>query len=166
VGGGFVLRHSPLELGEFAALVLEETRQANPGREIEFERAGDLQGEWDLDRLAQLLNNLLTNALIHGQQDAPVRLRVQGEPDSVVLAVHNRGAPIPPGVIPHLFEPMRRGEGTGRANKTKSIGLGLFIVQQIVLAHGGTVGVDSTLEQGTTFTVRLPRHPPAPKTKP
>lgn len=165
VGGGFILQYAPLDLGEFATLVAEEVRLTNPGHDLELVRTGDLQGEWDPDRLAQLINNLLNNALFHGQQDAPVRLRVQGEPGSVVLAVHNLGAPIPPDVLPHLFEPMRRGEGTGHANKTKSIGLGLYIVQQIVLSHGGTIGVDSTTpEQGTTFTVRLPRHPPLPQT--
>jgi PAS domain S-box-containing protein len=165
VGGGFVLQYAPLDLQEFVGLVVEEMRVAHPGRQIEFERVGNPQGEWDPDRLAQLLSNLLNNALVHGLQDAPVRLHVQGEPDAVVLAVHNRGAPIPPDAIPQLFEPLRRGEGRGLSNKAKSIGLGLYIVQQIVLAHGGTIGVDSTLERGTTFTVRLPRHRPPSKTK-
>jgi PAS domain S-box-containing protein len=163
VGGGFVLQYAALELHEFAGLVVEELRLAHPGRELRFEQLGDAQGEWDPDRFVQLLTNLLNNALSHGLEDTPVRVLLQGEPDSVMLAVHNSGPPIPPGTMLRLFEPMVRGAGAGRGmKKTGSIGLGLYIVQQIILAHGGTIGVDSTEEQGTTFTVRLPRHPPRP----
>jgi PAS domain S-box-containing protein len=166
VGGGFVLQYAALDLHEFASLVVEEMRLAHPGRELQFEQLGDAQGEWDPDRFAQLLTNVLNNALAHGREDAPVRVRLQGESDSVVLSVHNEGPPIPPDTMPRLFEPMTRGAGAGRgAKKTGSLGLGLYIVQKIVLAHGGTIGVDSTLEQGTTFTVHLPRHPPRPEVR-
>ena len=160
VGGGFVLHYSPLELHGFVDLAVEEVRLAYPEREILLEDEGDGQGEWDPDRLAQLLTNLLNNALTHGLPDTPVRVRVQGEADAVVLAVHNQGPPIPEAAVPSLFEPMRRGAGAHRTGQAGSIGLGLFIVRQIALAHGGTVSVDSAPERGTTFTVRLPRHPP------
>ncbi|QRK10844.1 PAS domain S-box protein [Archangium violaceum] len=163
VGGGFVLQYAPVDLRDFAGLVVEEMRVAYPEREIQFEFVGDVQGEWDPDRLAQLLTNLLNNALLHGLEDAPVRLSVHDGPHSVVIAVHNRGTPIPPDMMPRLFEPMKRGAGAGRSTKTQGLGLGLYIVQQIVLAHGGTVGVDSSEAQGTTFTVRLPHHPPPPR---
>jgi PAS domain S-box-containing protein len=160
IGGGFVLKYAPLELHEFAGLVVEELRVAHQAREILFEPDGDGRGEWDPDRLAQLLTNLINNALAHGLEEAPVRVRLHGEPSSVVISVHNWGKPIPPGELPHLFEPMRRGSGAARSKKIQSIGLGLFIVQQIVLAHGGTIGVDSSEEKGTTFTIHLPRKPP------
>jgi PAS domain S-box-containing protein len=165
VGGGFILQYTPLDLHDLAALVVEEMRAAHPEREIVFEPVGDGEGEWDSDRLAQLLTNLISNALAHGRQDAPVRVRVHDEPTSVVITVHNGGTPIPPDELPHLFEPMRRGSGAARSKNIKSIGLGLFIVQQIVLAHGGTIGVDSSEEKGTTFTAHLPRNPPRPKVK-
>jgi PAS domain S-box-containing protein len=166
VGGGFVLQYAPLDLHEFAGLVVEEVRLAHPGREIQYEQLGGAQGEWDPDRFAQLLTNVLNNALAHGLEDAPVRVRLQGESDSVVLAVHNEGPPIPPDTMSHLFEPMKRGASAGRgAKKSGSLGLGLYIVHEIVLAHEGTIGVDSTEEQGTTFTVHLPRHPPPPKVR-
>jgi signal transduction histidine kinase len=161
VGGGFLLQYSPLELHGFVDLAVEEVRLAYPEREILLEHVGEGQGEWDPDRLAQLLTNLLNNALTHGLQDAPVRVRVQGEAESVVLAIQNQGKPIPPAAVPHLFEPMRRGDGAHRTGQAGSIGLGLYIVRQIVLAHGGTLSVDSTQERGTTFTARLPRHPPS-----
>jgi PAS domain S-box-containing protein len=163
VGGGFVPVYDAIDLNDFAALVMEEVRASHPGRELQFEPVGDGQGEWDSDRLAQLLTNLMNNALTHGDADAPVRLRIHGEPDSVVLAVHNQGKPILPETLPLLFEPMQRGLEAGRGAKTGSIGLGLYIVRQIVIAHGGTINVDSTEQRGTIFTVRLPRHPPPPK---
>jgi PAS domain S-box-containing protein len=158
VGGGFVLHYSPLDLREFLGLLVEEVRVTHPGQEIQLEFSGDGRGEWDSDRLAQLLTNLLNNALEHGLEDEQVRVRVSGGPDTVVLAVHNRGPPIPPEAVPHLFEPMKRGIGAGRSSKHKSVGLGLYIVQQIVLAHGGTIEVGSSEAEGTTFIVRLPRH--------
>ncbi|WP_309892692.1 PAS domain-containing sensor histidine kinase [Archangium sp.] len=160
VGGGFVLQYAPLELHGFVELAVEDIRLLYPERELHLEHEGEGQGEWDPDRLAQLLTNLLNNALTHGLREAPVRVRVQGEADSVVLAIHNQGKPIPAAAVPHLFTPMRRGDGAHRTGQPGSIGLGLYIVQQIALAHGGTISVDSSQERGTTFTARLPRHPP------
>ncbi|SEM81275.1 PAS domain S-box-containing protein [Stigmatella aurantiaca] len=163
IGGGFVLKYAPLDLHEFMGLVVEELRVANQGREILFECAGDCRGEWDPDRLSQLITNLISNALNHGQEDTPVRARLSGEPTSVMIEIHNWGTAISPSELPHLFEPMRRGGGKIRAKNTHSIGLGLYIVQQIVLAHGGTVAATSSEEKGTVFTVHLPRTPPRPK---
>ena len=160
VGGGFVLQYRAHELGELLGLIVEETRLAHPEREIQLELSGNSQGEWDADRLAQLLTNLLNNALVHGLEDETVRVRVEGGPDTVVVSVHNWGPPIPPDALPHLFEPMQRGAATSRSAKNKSVGLGLYIVRQIVLAHGGTVEVHSSEQRGTTFIVCLPRHPP------
>jgi len=160
VGGGFTLKHAPLDLHDFTGRVVEEMRVAHPEREILLEHSGNGRGEWDPDRLAQLLGNLINNAVTHGREDAPVRVRVHDEPTSVVMTVHSWGKAIPLGELPHLFEPMRRGSGAARTGSSKSIGLGLYIVEQIVLAHGGTVRVDSSEEKGTTFTIHLPRTPP------
>jgi PAS domain S-box-containing protein len=166
IGGGFVLKYAPLDLHEFTDQVVEELRVAHQARELLFESDGDGRGEWDPDRLAQLLTNLINNALIHGLEDAPVKVRVYDQSGAVVISIHNEGATIPPAELPHLFEPMRRGSGAARSKKTKSIGLGLYIVQEIVHAHAGMIGVESTDEKGTTFTVRLPRHPPLPRVDP
>jgi signal transduction histidine kinase len=110
---------------------------------------------WDADRLAQLVSNLLSNSVHYSPPDSPVRIETHGEGREVVLTVHNAGAPISPEVLPRLFQPMQR--GVAGVSDVRSVGLGLYIVDQVVRAHGGRVEVSSTAEAGTTFTVRLPR---------
>jgi signal transduction histidine kinase len=85
-----------------------------------------------------------------------VDFTLHDEDGSVRLEVHNEGSPIPTGMLPGIFEPFRRAV-EGDAHPTSGLGLGLFIVQQIAEAHGGTVEVRSHEGDGTTFTVRLPR---------
>ena len=97
------------------------------------------------------------NALQHSPASGTVRVDVRDEDDRVLLETSNAGPPIPSEVLPHLFESGRRGP-PGRGRKESSgLGLGLYIVQQIVLAHGGTISVRTSAEEGTTFTVSLPR---------
>jgi PAS domain S-box-containing protein len=149
----------PLDLHELTRQVVEEVQLAHPRRQLVLEQRGNGQGEWDADRLAQLITNLVSNAIAYGSEHCAVRVSTSGLPDEVRLSVHNTGEPIPPKMIGQLFQPLKRGEGTGPQGK-HSIGLGLFIVKHIVDAHGGSISVDSSLENGTTFTVSLPRHPP------
>jgi PAS domain S-box-containing protein len=148
-----------LDLHELTRQVVEEVQLAHPQRRLLLERGGDGQGAWDEDRLAQLITNLVNNALTYSEESSPVRVRTQGQPDAVELSVHNTGKPIPPELMPQLFQPLKRGDGKG-SRGTHSIGLGLFIVKHIVEAHGGRISVDSSEEHGTTFTVSLPRSPP------
>ena len=129
-----------------------------------MEQVGDGQGAWDSDRMAQVLSNILGNALKYSPEDTPVRVESRGEPDSVVVHVRNGGDPIPPEMLPRIFEPLQRGTTVGRSER--SIGLGLYIVRQLVLAHGGTVDARSSAEEGTVFTVRLPRAPSKEQTPP
>jgi signal transduction histidine kinase len=122
-----------------------------------MEVEGDLWGDWDPDRMAQVISNLAGNGLHHGDGEVSVLLR--GEPEVVVFQTRNGGPPIPREVLPHVFEPGRRGDA-----RSGGLGLGLFIVQQIVLAHGGSIEVRSSEADGTVFTVVLPRkarHGPA-----
>src|SRR5690606_16328754 len=108
---------------------------------------------WDPARIEQVLSNLLTNALIHGDSDRPVEIAVEDDGASVKLSVHNYGHPIPEKLLPDLFLPFRRGQFQDRGG----LGLGLFIASQIVSAHKGGISVNSTDENGTTFTVILPK---------
>jgi signal transduction histidine kinase len=102
-----------------------------------------------------VVSNLLSNAVHYSPPDSPVLITMRGEQRELVLSVHNSGAPIPPEVLPSLFRPMQR--GVAEVSEVRSVGLGLYIVDQVVRAHGGGVEVASTAEAGTTFFVRLPR---------
>jgi signal transduction histidine kinase len=130
---------------------------ARPDRAVHLTQTGEGQGHFDADRLSQVVGNLLSNALHYSPADSPVHVETRGEADALVLTVHNGGAPIPPELMPRLFQPMQRGVDEGGVSEVRSVGLGLYIVDQVVRAHGGTVQVTSTPEAGTSFTVRLPR---------
>jgi PAS domain S-box-containing protein len=159
LGGSLPIQRRPLDVHAFVGQLLDEVRLAFPERLIEAAHEGEGQGEWDADRLAQVVTNLVSNAMAYSPADTPVRVETRGLDGDVLLSVRNAGAPIPPEVRARLFEPMQRGTQKGGAS-SRSIGLGLFIVNHIVRAHGGTIEVRSTAEEGTTFTARLPRHPP------
>ena len=159
LGGGIPVSRRPGSLNEMCQRVADELQAARPSRLLQCDFSPDaLQGEWDLDRLAQVLANLLDNAFKYSPEDTPVRLSTQElGADAVLLEVHNQGAPIPEHLLPLLFEPFRRGEGTAETART-SLGLGLYIAQDIVRAHGGSITVHSTREEGTTFRVCLTRY--------
>jgi PAS domain S-box-containing protein len=159
LGGGLPVRRQPMDLHEATRHAVEEVRAAFPEREVVLEAHGDGQGDWDAERLDQVVQNLVTNALRYGDASAPVRVSTRDEGPDVVLEVHNRGRPIPPEMLPTLFQAMRRGQHD-EDRATRSVGLGLYIVQQVVRALGGGVVVTSSAEGGTTFTVRLPRSAP------
>ncbi|HET7785540.1 MAG TPA: ATP-binding protein [Myxococcales bacterium] len=147
LGGGFPIQRRRMDLQQVCEQIVEELEFAWT-RSIPVDAQGDLWGNWDPDRIAQVISNLVGNALQHSQGDVRVTLRAEG--DTVVLETWNGGQPIPAEVVPHLFEPGRRDA------RSSGLGLGLFIVQQIVLAHGGHMEVRSDAE-GTVFTVALPR---------
>ncbi|HTB75433.1 MAG TPA: ATP-binding protein, partial [Polyangiaceae bacterium] len=123
-------------------------------RSIVIEVVGSAVGEWDRDRLLQVFSNLVGNALHHGSEGAPVVIRCDGvAPELVDVSIHNGGV-VPAEVLPVMFEPFR---GNARYQRTRGLGLGLFITQQIVHAHGGQIDVRSTASEGTRFAVTLPR---------
>ncbi|MBN1206703.1 MAG: PAS domain S-box protein [Myxococcaceae bacterium] len=166
LGGGLPVELRSLDLHELARQVVDEAHLAYPHRQLIVEQRGDGRGAWDADRLTQLIVNLMNNALTYGDAHGAVRVRTDGLPDAVVLSVHNMGKPIPAELMSRIFEPLKRGESKGTRN-SHSIGLGLFIVKHIVEAHGGSISVSSTPQDGTTFTVSLPRRPaPAPEPPP
>ncbi|ATB37143.1 hypothetical protein CYFUS_002564 [Cystobacter fuscus] len=159
LGGGIPITAEPVNLRHLCHHVLEELETSHPGCELRLEASGDFEGEWDPDRLAQMVGNLGKNALDYSPEDTPVNLVLHDEGDTVGLEVHNQGAPIPSDQLPHIFEPFRQAT-TDRRPPTSGLGLGLFIVEQIVHAHGGTITVHSTQAEGTTFSVKLPRRSP------
>ncbi|WP_233262190.1 ATP-binding protein [Vitiosangium sp. GDMCC 1.1324] len=157
LGGGIPVNRQPVELLQLTRHVLEELETGHPGRVFRLEASGQFLGEWDPDRFAQVLGNLGKNALDYSPEGTPVDFRLRDEGATVCLEVHNEGAPIPAHELPYIFEPYQRA-ATGRGHSASGLGLGLFIVQQIVQAHGGTITVHSTEAEGTTFAVRLPRY--------
>jgi signal transduction histidine kinase len=160
LGRGLPLAAERTDLAEVCRLALDELDDLTAGRTVAVEVKGDPVGQWDVDRLGQLVSNLLGNALHHGLADAPVMVTVDGRtPDSVRLEISNRGT-IPAEILPLVFEPFRSSADRKEA-RSSGLGLGLFISQQIVLAHGGSLDVQSSELDGTRFTALLPRRVPA-----
>ncbi|WAS89380.1 MULTISPECIES: sensor histidine kinase [unclassified Corallococcus] len=157
LGEGIPITPRASDLNQVTRQVLAQVDAAHPGRTLRVQERGDATGVWDSERIAQVVQNLVTNALKYSPEASPVQVTTRGEDGWVCLSVHNQGPPIPPEKLPRIFEPLQR--ATSEVDSTcRSVGLGLYIVKQLVEAHGGTVDVTSTLKQGTTFTVRLPRH--------
>ena len=159
VGGGIGIMPAELDLAEPVRRIVEEQRAAQPGRQIDWQHEGDCRGEWDADRIAQVVSNLIGNALRHGRADEPVTVRLDGShADHVELCIGNAGG-IPADLLPHIFDPFRSGRPRGSSDD--GLGIGLYIVSEIARAHGGAVTVESSDDGPTTFRVRLPRRPPA-----
>ncbi|HEX5750241.1 MAG TPA: PAS domain-containing protein [Archangium sp.] len=156
LSGGIPLHLSPTSLPSVCRQVVEELSVAHPGRDILVQAEGAGEGIWDPERLAQVVSNLVGNALEHGEREGPVFVRCRDDADQQVLEISNPGTPIPGHLLATLFDPFRQG-GTMRSGRGSGLGLGLFIVRELVEAHGGQVSVRSTEDEGTTFTVVLPR---------
>lgn len=142
-----------------AAMIREvqaEVAVTYPDSRIEVEIEGDLRGNWDCERLTQALTNLVGNAVQHGKSESPIRIVGRGMPTEVVITVTNHGALIPADRIGQLFRPMKKATHVRRVDD-QHLGLGLYIVDQIVAAHGGSITVQSDETAGTVFTVRLKR---------
>jgi signal transduction histidine kinase len=155
LSGGIAIAPQRVDLRALAERIVGELRISAANAAIETSASGDLFGDWDEGRLSQVLSNLLGNAIRHGEAGT-VGLALRGEePDSVIFSVHNGGT-IPDDVRAGLFDPFRAG-GAAKSRK-EGLGLGLYIVKQIVEAHGGRVEVQSDGATGTRFTVTLPRN--------
>ena len=154
------IERAPVNIEQVVRDVAAEARAASPKREIRTKFVGDLCGQWDRDRLLQALGNLVGNAVQHGSPSAPVSITAQGDASTVEIAVHNHGPPIGSEQIARLFQGMN-GVTSHDGNDRRHLGLGLYIVDKIVAAHGGVIDVESSDERGTTFTLRLPRAPRA-----
>jgi two-component system, sensor histidine kinase and response regulator len=154
LAGGIPLERGRVDLVQLLQKTIDECRSAHPDCEFRFSHAGDSGGDWDGDRLAQVATNLIGNAVQHGTRGEPIDIRFDGtQPGAVVLAVSNAGS-IPEAALPHIFDPFRGSQE--RPLRNDGLGLGLFIVQQVVQAHRGRIDVQS--EGGSTcFRVAIPR---------
>ena len=157
LGLGITMSPAAVDLAGAFSAELEQLRVANPGRRIELEVSGDVSGVWDIDRLNQLLGNLVVNALKYGTPGSPVKIVLNGSIGEVVFSVHNQGPKIEQSVLAQIFEPLKRGlDDQLGAGSDGGMGLGLYIARQIAIAHHGDISAKSD-ENDTVFTVRLPR---------
>jgi signal transduction histidine kinase len=151
---------APMDMCEAMHQAAKEARTFHPDYGIAIDATGNLSGEWDEKRIGQVLSNLIGNAMQHGKKGAEIKIEAKGNGEDIYLSVHNDGDPIPPNLLPTLFNPLTRGENDKQKSQPSSLGLGLFIAKEIVTAHGGDISVTSTENDGTTFIARLPRIPP------
>ena len=160
LGAGIPVDRSDCDLGPVCEAALEDIRAGNPQQQFVQSMSGDLNLQADAARMQQVLSNLLSNAVQHGSRQSPVTLTAEGEADAIVLKVGNAGDPIPPDALQAIFEPLIQAPNASsdmhERSKT-SLGLGLFIVREIVLSHAGSIAVESSMDAGTVFTIRLPR---------
>jgi signal transduction histidine kinase len=151
LGGGFPIEAGPADLGEICRNVIEEFEAG-----IQLEVEGDLTGTWDEDRLAQVISNLVGNAVEYARPATAVVVKAYAEGPGVVVEIANQGDSIPADVLPFIFEPFRRARR--EISTTGNLGLGLYIAHQVALSHGGTLDAHSA-HGTTTFVMRLPRRP-------
>jgi signal transduction histidine kinase len=143
------------DLVALVSRIVDEVRAAHPDRVIELATDSAVEARVDPDRFEQVVSNLLGNAVTHGDPAQPIRVGLIRRGHVTALSVHNRGAAIHPTFMPLLFDPFKRGgQPQGRS---EGLGLGLYISQCIVAAHGGKIEVESSTELGTRFEVILPR---------
>lgn len=153
--GGLALRQRLVELAPAIQRVIDEHR-LSAAVPIEYHEEGGAKVYCDDIRMTQMISNLIGNALKHGTPGAPVDVRLTANDTEVEIAVHNEGV-IAEDVQKSLFDPFVSSSRKGGGKD--GLGLGLYIVEQIVRAHDGRIVVHSSLEEGTTFTVRVPRDP-------
>lgn len=155
LGTGIPVARRHVELAALVGGVVEELALAYPDALLQYSCTEVIASAWDPDRIAQVISNLISNAIQYGRPDTPIVIELGSTPTAAVLSISNqlRGEPILADQLASLFEPYRR--GADRAQQAGGLGLGLYIVREVIRAHGGTVDATSTVE-GTTFCVRLP----------
>jgi signal transduction histidine kinase len=156
LGGGIQIDLAPVDLNDICRQVVGEIQLTHPDRPLTVDIEGDLTGLFDADRIYQLLANLVGNAVRHGAPRSPIALSICGTAGGVVIEVGNQGEPIPPAMLPIIFDAFRK-KRSANASRSHGLGLGLFIAQQIAHSHGGSIAASSSENDGTSFRVSLPR---------
>ncbi|MGK2961013.1 MAG: ATP-binding protein [Gemmatimonadaceae bacterium] len=158
LGGGIPIVRETMSLDKVVNDVVAEIAAAHPDRTIKVETRGEQSGSWDCSRISQALTNLVGNALEHGSAGTLVTVEVAGDEREATITVHNSGVPISAEHLAGIFSPMKSREANASTSGAYgNLGLGLYIAERIVTAHGGTIGVESSEADGTTFTMHLPR---------
>jgi signal transduction histidine kinase len=159
LGSGLQVIKKPMDMAFVSRQLVDEMRAMHPNRTFQLKISGETEGKWDQARIGQVFSNLLGNAVQYGFRDLPIGVTIKGDPETVLVSVHNDGVPIAPKAIGTIFESLTRGGGQKSANfgESTNLGLGLYITREIVSAHGGKVGVTSSEKDGTTFTALFPR---------
>jgi PAS domain S-box-containing protein len=142
-------------LNDVCQNVVAELRMGRPDVKVLVDATDPLRGRWDPDRMGEVISNLVGNAMQYGD-GGPVSVTLRRDQAQAIIEVHNHGDPIAEALLPHLFDPFRRGTTVRKAG---GVGLGLYIARSIVVAHAGHIEVESAAEAGTRFTVRLPINP-------
>ena len=155
LGGGIPANPSLNAMSEICRHVVDEVAGANPERKIEITTRGDLRGAFDRDRVSQAIGNLVGNAIDHTHGSVEVTAFESEDRTQVITTVTSHGVAIPQDVQRRIFDPFARGDDP---LSRRGLGLGLYIAQQIALAHGATIDL-TTDEHATTFTIVWPRDP-------
>lgn len=155
LGEGMRISIATVNLASVCAKIVNEIGTLYPTREISLIQSGDVVCECDEQRISQAVSNLLTNANRYGDQTKPIRVTVFAEGEDVVVSVHNFGPPIANETLETLFQPLVRGMNADKSGV--NLGLGLYIVREIAVAHGGAATVTSNMASGTVFSICLPR---------
>lgn len=161
LGSGILIKPIHTSLRRICMNVVDEMKAIYPERSLRLNCGEEYPGNWDEAKMTQVLSNLLGNAIQHGNVKSPITVTATTDEKGLKLLVHNEGAPIPPKMIPKLFDCLFQGRWDQQAadDNSTSLGLGLYIASEIISAHKGTIEVQSSADEGTSFIVRLtPRH--------
>lgn len=164
LGGGIPIDPRTVDLLEICQHTIDEAKTFYPDRKFEMRAEGHLTGAWDGQRMGQAFSNLISNAIQHSTPETTIRVSISGMSDEVVYEVNNDAEVFSPTKLRTLFDPIKRfairpaSERVGA--RMQNLGLGLYVVKEIISAHDGEISVTSNTEDGVTFTVRLPRQTP------
>ena len=157
LGNEMAIKMAPTNMAKICKDIIQEHKIAHPECEIVLKTKGEFDGNWDELRMTQVFSNLLGNAVQHGKRSTPIEVNLTSLKKDVNIKITNQGKPIPESKIRNIFDPLIRYDENENSEYSKtSLGLGLYIVKEIVLAHNGTLNVLSTEKKGTTFDITLP----------
>jgi signal transduction histidine kinase len=156
-GEGIPVVASAMDAGRMLEDVAAEVRSSYPTSAVSVRTTGDLRGSWDCERLSQAITNLVSNAVHHGTEGAPIEIEAEGSADALVVSVRNQGPAIALEQLDRIFDETTALDAPRAGGDRRHLGLGLYIVAKIVHAHRGSITARSSAVEGTMFTIRLPR---------